>query len=119
MITHLADARTRVPLFAARVAPLIDIRAIVDSELLPFPYRGSARWNGLSLSSIGFIAVQRKKKGKKSERFVDSSLKYSPSCGKKMTSNIRTRLEAVVLRHVGTLGYDLSRIHRYSKLFET
>lgn len=65
MITHLADARTRVPLFAARVAPLIDIRAIVDSELLSFPYRGSARWNGLSLSSIGFIAVQRKKRKKK------------------------------------------------------
>lgn len=36
-----------------------------------------------------------------------------------MTSNIRTRLEAVVLRLVGTLGYDLSRIYRYSKLFET
>lgn len=58
MITHLADARTRVLLFAARVAPLIDIRAIVDSELLPFPHRGSARRNStLFLSSVGFSSV--------------------------------------------------------------
>lgn len=65
------------------------------------------------------LSKEKEKRKKKSERFVDSSMKYSPSCDKKMTSNIRIRLEAVVLRHVGTLGYDLSRIHRYSKLFET
>jgi len=73
-----------------------------------------------SLSIVDRIHRRSKKKKRKKKRTLCRLIAEIFSfLRQKMTSNIRTRLEAVVLRHVGTLGYDLSRIHRYSKLFET
>lgn len=97
----------------------IYVRSLTRSYY-PSPISRECSMEWYSLSTVGRIHRRSKKKRKKKANALSTHRwNILLLAAKKMTSNIRTRLEAVVLRLVGTLGYDLSRIHRYSKLFET
>lgn len=105
---------TRVPLFAAAYRYTRD-RWL--GELLPFPYIARVLDRmALSLYRQLNSSPLKTKRKKRTRRLIVGIFSF---LREKMTSNIRIHVEAVVLRLVGTLSYDLSRIHRYSKLFET
>lgn len=107
---------TRVPLFVVRVAQRVSIhvRSLTRSYYPSSIARVLARIVFSLHRQLNSSPLEKKPNALSIYRW---NILLLPA--KKKWQVIFAYVEAVVSQLVGTLGYDLSRVHRYSKLFET